>query len=92
LLRGGRKKQCCQRQQSAGNRAQLVGDYTNPILQPWAQEVVKKFGEISLAGKGYPTPCAKSQNATEQARRPMERNPRLRYPSRAWSTASNTSR
>src|SRR6478752_406936 len=22
--------------------AQLVGDYTNPILQPWAAEVVKK--------------------------------------------------
>jgi len=34
----------------------LVGDYTNPMLQPWAAEVVKKFGEISLAGKGYPTP------------------------------------
>jgi hypothetical protein len=43
-------------QAGVGNRAQLVGDYTNPILQPWAQEVVKKFGEISLAGKGYPTP------------------------------------
>src|SRR6516225_685755 len=27
---------------------QLVGDYTNPILKPWAAEVVKKFGEISL--------------------------------------------
>jgi len=26
---------------------QLVGDYTNPILQPWAAEVVKKFGEIA---------------------------------------------
>jgi hypothetical protein len=35
---------------------QLVGDYTDPILQPWAAEVVKKLGEISLAGKGYPTP------------------------------------
>jgi hypothetical protein len=34
----------------------LVGDYRNPILQPWAAEVVKKHGEISLAGKGYPTP------------------------------------
>ena len=32
---------------------QLVGDYTNPILQPWAAEVVKKFGEISLAGITY---------------------------------------
>jgi hypothetical protein len=43
-------------QPGVGNGAQLVGDYTNPILQPWAAEVVKKFGEISLAGKGYPTP------------------------------------
>jgi hypothetical protein len=36
------------------NYDQLVGDYTNPILQPWAAEVVKKFGEISLAGITYP--------------------------------------
>jgi len=35
---------------------QLVGDYTNPILQPWAAEVVKKFGEMSLAGITYPSP------------------------------------
>jgi hypothetical protein len=38
------------------NFQQLVGDYTNPILQPWAADVVKKHGEISLAGQGYPTP------------------------------------
>jgi hypothetical protein len=43
-------------QAGVGNGSQLVGDYTNPILKPWAAEVVKKFGEISLAGKGYPTP------------------------------------
>jgi hypothetical protein len=43
-------------QAGVSNGAQLVGDYTNPILQPWAAEVVKKFGEMSLAGKGYPTP------------------------------------
>jgi hypothetical protein len=35
---------------------QLVGDYHNPILQPWAAEVVKKDGDISLTGIGYPTP------------------------------------
>ena len=35
---------------------QLVGDYTNPILQPWAAEVVKKFGEMSLAGVTYGNP------------------------------------
>ncbi len=32
------------------NYDQLVGDYNSPILQPWAAEVVKKFGEMSLAG------------------------------------------
>jgi hypothetical protein len=35
---------------------QLVGDYTSPILQPWAAEVVKKFGAISLAGITYGNP------------------------------------
>jgi hypothetical protein len=35
---------------------QLVGDYKSPILQPWAAAVVKKFGEISLAGVTYPNP------------------------------------
>ena len=43
-------------QAGTGDRTQMVGDYTNPILQPWAADVVKKFGQISLAGKGYPTP------------------------------------
>ena len=35
---------------------QLVGDYKNPILQPWAAEVVRKFGELSLSGITYPNP------------------------------------
>jgi hypothetical protein len=35
---------------------QLVGDYTNPILQPWAAAVVKKFGELSIAGTTYGNP------------------------------------
>jgi hypothetical protein len=34
----------------------LVGDYTNPILQPWAREVVKRHSEISARGDDYPTP------------------------------------
>jgi hypothetical protein len=38
------------------NFQMLVGDHKNPILQPWAAEVVKRHGETSLAGKGYPTP------------------------------------
>jgi hypothetical protein len=44
------------RRDGISNFQQLVGDYTNPILQPWAAEVVRKHGEISLAGQGYPTP------------------------------------
>ena len=39
-----------------GNFGKLVGDYTNPILKPEAAQAVKKHGEISLAGGGYPTP------------------------------------
>jgi hypothetical protein len=35
---------------------QLVGDYKNPILQPWAAEVVKKFGQKALAGITTPNP------------------------------------
>ena len=44
------------RPDGAGNFQQLVGDYTNPILKPHAAEIVKKHGEMSLAGIGYPTP------------------------------------
>ena len=39
------------------NYNQLVGDYANPILKPWAAEVVKKYGEISLAGVTFPSPA-----------------------------------
>ena len=47
------------RRQDTGqsNYGQLVGDYTNPILQPWAAEVVRKKGDISLAGLDYPNPA-----------------------------------
>jgi hypothetical protein len=44
------------RRNGVSNTLRLVGDYTNPILKPNAAEVVKKFGEMSLAGVGYPTP------------------------------------
>src|SRR5438045_7789575 len=37
--------------------AQLVGDYANPVLQPWAADVVKKDGELSLAGVTFPSPA-----------------------------------
>src|SRR6516162_1276664 len=45
------------RRNGVSNYNQLVGDYTNPILQPWAAEVVKKHGEISLKGITYPNPA-----------------------------------
>jgi hypothetical protein len=35
----------------------LVGDYSNPILKPWAAEVVKKYGDISLSGEVAPSPA-----------------------------------
>ena len=35
----------------------LVGDYANPILQPWAADVVKQKGELSLSGVTYPSPA-----------------------------------
>ena len=42
--------------EGVSNYDRLVGDYTNPILRPWAAEVVKKFGEISQKGITYPNP------------------------------------
>jgi hypothetical protein len=39
----------------------LVGDYTNPILKPEAAAILKKRGELSLAGMSVP-------NAHEQCR------------------------
>jgi hypothetical protein len=46
-----------------GNNLQLVGDYHNPILTPYAATVVKQKGELALAGKGFP-------NAQDQCRQP----------------------
>src|ERR1700761_3353885 len=31
------------------------GDYNNPILQPWAAEVVKKAGDAAMAGHRVPS-------------------------------------
>jgi hypothetical protein len=45
------------RKNGVSNYDQLVGDYTNPILQPWAADVVKKFGDVSLAGVTFPNPA-----------------------------------
>jgi hypothetical protein len=38
------------------NYNQLVGDDTNPILNRQAAETVKRHGDLSLSGAGYPTP------------------------------------
>src|SRR5580692_2854986 len=41
------------RQPGVSNYDQLVGDYNNPILNPHAAEIVRKYGEISLSGVTY---------------------------------------
>jgi hypothetical protein len=46
------------RPDGVANFQRLVGDYTNPILKPEAAEIVKKFGDITVAGSGYPTPSS----------------------------------
>jgi len=43
------------------NYDQLVGDYNSPILKPWAAEVVKKAGEMAIAGKTVPNPSNQCQ-------------------------------
>src|SRR5438874_13421747 len=43
------------------NYDQLVGDYNSPILQPWAAAVVKRFGEMSIAGITFPNPSNQCQ-------------------------------
>ena len=44
------------RPDGVSNTREFVGDYTNPILKPKAAEVVKRHGDISLAGGAHPTP------------------------------------
>jgi hypothetical protein len=36
--------------------SQHVGDYANPILQPWAAAIVKRIGDADLAGHAEPFP------------------------------------
>ena len=43
-------------QKGVSDPNQLVGDHTNPILKPWAAEIVKQHGEAELNGLGAPTP------------------------------------
>src|SRR5262245_56513120 len=42
-------------QPEISNTSQYVGDYTDPILKPWAAEVLKKRGEVEIGGAHSPT-------------------------------------
>jgi hypothetical protein len=44
------------RRDGISDRYQWVGDYANPVLKPQAAAVVRKHGEIQLAGLVHPTP------------------------------------
>ena len=50
----GPLKNLARRPNGTSDAFKLVGDYNNPILQPWAAAIVKQHGLISLAGKSYP--------------------------------------
>ena len=50
----GPLKNLARRPNGTSDAFKLVGDYNNPILQPWAAAIVKQHGAISLAGKSYP--------------------------------------
>jgi hypothetical protein len=45
------------RRDGVSDYSQLVGDYTNPILKPATAAIVKKFGDLSLAGVEFPNPA-----------------------------------
>jgi hypothetical protein len=45
------------RRNGVSNYDQLVGDYTNPVLNKQAAEIVKNFGELSLKGITFPSPA-----------------------------------
>ena len=39
----------------SGSRNVTIGDYNDPMLKPWAAEIVKKMGEIAKTGDAFPT-------------------------------------
>ena len=45
------------RQPGVSDYDKLVGDYNNPILQPHAADIVRKYGQISLSGVTYSNPA-----------------------------------
>jgi hypothetical protein len=56
--RTGLKNLTRRKEDGASDYNELVGDYSNPILQPWAAEIVKKHGELSKSGIVYPNPAS----------------------------------
>src|SRR5882757_1363713 len=54
----GLKNLTRRKEDGASDYNELVGDYTNPILQPWAADIVKKHGELSKSGVVYPNPAS----------------------------------
>jgi hypothetical protein len=39
----------------SGSRNMMVGDYNDPMLKPWAAEIIKRNGEIAKTGDAFPT-------------------------------------
>jgi hypothetical protein len=39
----------------SGSRNVMVGDYKDPMLKPWAAEIIKRNGEIAMTGDAFPT-------------------------------------
>src|SRR5258707_8626886 len=39
----------------SGSRNVMVGDYNDPMLKPWAAEIIKRNGEIAKTGDAFPT-------------------------------------
>jgi hypothetical protein len=39
----------------SGSRNVMVGDYKDPMLKPWAAEIIKRNGEIARTGDAFPT-------------------------------------
>src|SRR2546426_373445 len=56
------------RPNGTGDILKLAGDYTNPILNPAAVEVVKRHGELGLNGIGDPNPHTEALHVVERYR------------------------
>src|SRR5579871_6353884 len=39
----------------SGSRNVMVGDFNDPMLKPWAAEMVKRNGDIARTGDAFPT-------------------------------------